>query len=154
MNCVSNTVKKDGEVMTNLNLQYHRDTQGRKWLVVAMGNGTKLEISDDVYGIAGGAFMMAGQLTEIYIPESVSEIMGDVFGRFDSRLTIYCEAKQKPDGWVDGETVLNGDENGMERMHNYWLGSAKFTFNADGILSYLPLTYRDGRPKVVWGHKK
>ena len=140
--------------MTNLNLQFHRDTQGRKWLVMVMGSGTKLEIPDDVYGIAGGAFMMAGQLTEIYIPHSVQEIMGDVFGRFDTRLTIYCAADKKPDGWTDGETVLNGDENGMERMHNYWLGSAKFTFNADGILSYLPLAYRDGRPKVVWGYKK
>ena len=43
--------------MTNLNLQFHRDTQGRKWLVMVMGSGTKLEIPDDVYGIAGGAFI-------------------------------------------------------------------------------------------------
>ena len=140
--------------MTNLNLQYHRDTQGRKWLVAVMGNGTSLEIPDDVYGIAGGAFMMAGSLKAVYIPESVKEIMGDVFGRFDSTLSIYCQASEKPAGWTDDDIVLNGDENGMERMHNYWLGSAKFTFNADGILSYLPLTYRDGAPKVVWNYKK
>ena len=140
--------------MANLNLQYHRDTQGRKWLVAVMGNGTSLEIPDDVYGIAGGAFMMAGSLKEVYIPESVKEIMGDVFGRFDSTLSIYCQASEKPAGWTDDDIVLNGDENGMERMHNYWLGSAKFTFNADGILSYLPLTYRDGAPKVVWNYKK
>ena len=140
--------------MTNLNLHYHVDTQGRKWLVSVMGSGTKLEIPADVYGITGGAFMMAGQLTEIIIPDSVKEIMGDVFGCYDSRLTINCEAPQKPEGWTDGEILLNGDENGMERMHNYWLGNAKFTFNAEGILSYLPLAYRDGRPKVVWGYKK
>ena len=140
--------------MANLNLHYHRDTQGRKWLVAVMPGSTKLEIPEDVYGITGGAFMMAGQLEEIYIPHSVKEIMGDVFGRFDTRLTIYCAADKKPDGWADGEIVLNPDESGMERMHDYWLGSAKFTFNADGILSYLPLTYRDGRPKVVWGYKK
>ncbi len=140
--------------MQDLNLHYHVDTQGRKWLVSVMGSGTRLEIPENVYGIAGGAFMMAGHITEIVIPESVREIMGDVFGRFDSKLTICCQAAEKPDGWVDGEIVLNDDENGMERMHNYWLGNAKFTFNADGILSYLPLTYRDGRPKVIWGYKK
>ena len=139
--------------MTDLKLHYHVDTQGRKWLVTVMGTGTTLKIPEDVYGIAGGAFMMAGQLTEIYIPESVKEIMGDVFGCYDSRLTIYCGARSKPDGWADSEIVLNGDEQGMERMHNYWLGNAKFTFDANGILSYLPLQYRDGRPKVVWGHK-
>jgi len=98
-------------------------------------------------------FMMTPQLTEVYIPRSVKEIMGDTFGRFDSRLTIYCEAAEKPEGWTDEEIVLNPDESVMERMHNYWLGSAKFTLNAEGILSYLPLQYRDGRPKVVWGHK-
>lgn len=140
--------------MQNLNLHYHVDTQGRKWLVSVMGTGTKLEIPSDVYGITGGAFMMATHLTEIVIPESVQEIMGDVFGCFDTKLTIYCQASEKPAGWTDGEIVLNGDENGMERMHNYWLGNAKFTFNADGILSYLPLTYRDGRPKVIWGYNK
>ena len=140
--------------MANLKLHYHRDTQGRKWLVTVMPGLETLEIPDDVYGITAGAFMMAGPLKAVYIPASVQEIMGDVFGRFDKELTIYCEADKKPDGWVDGEIVLNGDENGMERMHEYWLGNAKFTFNAEGILSYLPLTYRDGRPKVVWGHKK
>ena len=127
--------------MTDLNLVYHLDTQGRKWLVSAMGTATQLEIPADVYGITGGAFMMANRLTEVYIPENVQEIMGDVFGPFDSRLTIYCQTQQKPDGWA-------------ERIHSYWLGSAKFTFDANGILSYLPLTYRDGRPKVVWGHGK
>ena len=140
--------------MTDLNLVYHLDTQGRKWLVSAMGTATQLDIPADVYGITGGAFMMANRLTEVYIPENVQEIMGDVFGTFDSRLTIYCQAQQKPDGWADDEIVLNSDERGMERIHSYWLGSAKFTFDANGILSYLPLTYRDGRPKVVWGHKK
>ena len=140
--------------MSNLNMHFHRDTQGRKWLVAVMPGESKLEIPDDVYGIAGGAFMMAGQLTEIFIPDNVQEIMGDVFGRFDANLTIYCQAPEKPDGWVDGEIVLNPDEHSMERMHNYWLGNAKFTFNADGILSYLPLTYRDGAPKVVWNYKK
>ena len=140
--------------MANLKLHYHRDTQGRKWLVTVMPGLETLEIPDDVYGITAGAFMMAGPLKAVYIPASLQEIMGDVFGCFDKELTIYCEADKKPDGWVDGEIVLNGDENGMERMHEYWLGNAKFTFNAEGILSYLPLTYRDGRPKVVWGHKK
>ena len=140
--------------MTDFNLVYHKDTQCRKWLVSAMGAGTQLDIPADVYGIAGGAFMMANRLTEVYIPQTVAEIMGDVFGPFDSRLTIYCQAEQKPDGWEDSEIVLNSDETGMERIHSYWLGSAKFTFDANGILSYLPLTYRDGRPKVVWGYKK
>lgn len=139
--------------MADLNLNYHVDTLGRKWLVAVFGNGTKLEIPENVYGIAGGAFMMAGGLAEIYIPENVKEIMGDVFGRFDTRLTIYCAADEKPEGWADSEIVLNGDENGMERIHNYWLGNAKFTFDASGVLSYLPLQYRDGRPKVVWGYK-
>lgn len=139
--------------MTDINLHYHVDTQGRKWLVSAMGNGTTLEIPENVYGIAGGAFMMATRLTEIHIPENVQEIMGDVFGCFDSRLTIYCSASEKPAGWADSEIVLNSDDSGMERIHNYWLGSAKFTFDANGILSYLPLSYRDGAPKVVWGHK-
>lgn len=139
--------------MTDLKLRYHIDTQGRKWLVSVMGSGTKLELPADVYGIAGGAFMMANQLTEIYIPENIQEIVGDVFGCFDSRLTIFCAATEKPAGWADSEIVLNGDESGMERIHNYWLGSAKFTFDANGILSYLPLSYRDGAPKVVWGHK-
>ena len=86
--------------MTDLNLVYHLDTQGRKWLVSAMGTATQLDIPADVYGITGGAFMMANRLTEIYIPENVQEIMGDVFGPFDSRLTIYCQAQQKPDGWA------------------------------------------------------
>lgn len=140
--------------MTDLNMHYHVDTQGRKWLVAVMGNGTKLEIPQDVYGIAGGAFMMASRLTQVYIPDNVQEIMGDVFGCFDTRLTVYCAAAEKPDGWADNEIVLNSDEAGMERMHNYWLGNAKFTFDANGILSYLPLQYRDGRPKVVWGHKE
>lgn len=140
--------------MSGLNLHYHVDTQGRKWLVAVMGSGTKLEIPQDVYGIAGGAFMMAGHLTEVYIPAGLQEIMGDVFGCFDTRLTIYCAAAEKPAGWADSEIVLNGDEAGMERMHDYWLGNAKFTFDANGILSYLPLQYRDGRPKVVWGYKK
>ena len=90
----------------------------------------------------------------IKIPDNVQEIMGDVFGCFDTRLTIYCAAAGKPDGWADNEIVLNSDEAGMERMHNYWLGNAKFTFDANGILSYLPLQYRDGRPKVVWGYKE
>lgn len=138
--------------MAQANMQYHRDTQGRKWLVAAMGGNGKLVIPDDVYGIAGGAFMMAGRLTEIIIPLSVKEIVGDVFGRFDDRLTIYCAAAEKPEGWADGETPLNTDESGMEMLHNYWLGSAKFTFDANGILSYLPLQYRSARPKVVWGH--
>lgn len=139
--------------MTDLKLYYHVDKTGRKWLASVMGTGTKLEIPGDVYGIVGGVFMMTPQLTEIYIPQSVKEIMGDTFGRFDSRLTIYCEAAEKPDGWTDEEIVLNPDESVMERVHNYWLGNAKFTLNAEGILSYLPLQYRDGRPKVVWGHK-
>ena len=140
--------------MAELNLLYHVDTRGRKWLASVMGGGTQLEIPADVYGIVGGAFMMAPQLSEIYIPDSVQEIMGDTFGRYDSRLTIYCEAKEKPDGWQDSEIHLNKEESGMERIHNYWLGNAKFTFDASGILSYLPLQYRDGRPKVVWGYKK
>ncbi|MBQ6851237.1 MAG: hypothetical protein IJN77_09390 [Oscillospiraceae bacterium] len=139
--------------MTDINLHYHVDTQGRKWLVSAMGSGTKLEIPQDVYGIAGGAFIMANRLTEIYIPENVQEIMGDVFGCFDSQLTIYCAVCEKPSGWADSETVLNSDESGMERIHNYWLGSAKFTFDTNGILSYLPLSYRNGAPKVIWGRK-
>jgi len=139
--------------MTDINLHYHVDTRGRKWLVSAMGSGTKLEIPQDVYGIAGGAFIMANRLTEIYIPENVQEIMGDVFGCFDSQLTIYCAVCEKPSGWADSETVLNSDESGMERIHNYWLGSAKFTFDTNGILSYLPLSYRDGAPKVIWGRK-
>lgn len=139
--------------MSDFNLNYHVDTSGRKWLVAVFGNGTKLEIPENVYGIVGGAFMMTGQLTEIYIPENVAEIMGNVFGCFDARLTIYCAADKKPDGWADGEIVLNGDENGMERIHDYWLGNAKFTFDAGGVLSYLPLQYRDGRPKVIWGYK-
>lgn len=139
--------------MTDINLHYHVDTRGRKWLVSAIGSCTKLEIPQDVYGIAGGAFMMASRLTEIYIPENVQEIMGDVFGCFDSQLTIYCAACEKPAGWADSETVLNSDESGMERIHNYWLGSAKFTFDTNGILSYLPLSYRDGAPKVIWGRK-
>jgi len=139
--------------MTDINLHYHVDTRGRKWLVSAMGSGTKLEIPQDVYGIAGGAFIMANRLTEIYIPENVQEIMGDVFGCFDSQLTIYCAVCEKPAGWADSETVLNSDESGMERIHNYWLGSAKFTFDTNGILSYLPLSYRDGAPKVIWGRK-
>ncbi|MBQ5326105.1 MAG: hypothetical protein J6K80_02765 [Oscillospiraceae bacterium] len=140
--------------MTDFNLQYHLDTQGRKWLVAVMGTGSALEIPSDVYGIAGGAFMMTGGLKEIYIPKNVQEIMGDVFGGFGPQLTIRCGAKEKPEGWADSETVLNSDETGMERIHNYWLGSAKFTFDANGILSYLPLTYRDGRPKVLWNCPK
>ena len=59
--------------MTDINLHYHVDTQGRKWLVSAMGNGTTLEIPENVYGMAGGAFMMATRLTEIHIPENVQE---------------------------------------------------------------------------------
>ncbi len=140
--------------MADLRLVYHADTQGRKWLAAAMGSGTKLEIPEDVYGIVGAAFMMTPQLAEVYIPLSVKEIMGDTFGGFDSRLTIYCRAEEKPRGWQDSEIHLNREESGMERIHNYWLGSAKFTFDAGGILTYLPLKYRDGRPKVVWGYKK
>lgn len=140
--------------MAELNMHYHRDTQGRNWLVSVMGSGSRLEIPDTVYGIAGSAFMMAGQLTEIVIPLSVKEIVGDVFGRFDDRLTVYCAADSKPEGWADSEMSLNKDESGMEMMHNYWLGSAKFTFDANGILSYLPLQYRNARPKVVWGYKE
>lgn len=140
--------------MTDLKLHYHRDTQGRNWLVSVMGNGERLEIPENVYGIAGGTFMMAGQITEIYIPLSVKEIVGDVFGPFDDRLTIYCSASEKPAGWADEEVPLNKDEGNMEMMHNYWLGSAKFTFDANGILSYLPYQYRNARPKVVWGYTK
>lgn len=139
--------------MTDLKLYYHVDKSGRKWLSSVLGNGEKLVIPDDVYGIVGGAFMMTVQLTEVYIPASVKEIMGDTFGRFDSRLTIYCEAQEKPEGWADSEIHLNRDESAMERIHNYWLGNAKFTFDANGILSYLPYQYRDGAPKVIWGHK-
>ena len=140
--------------MADLRLIYHADTQGRKWLASVMGSGTKLEIPEGVYGIVGAALMMTPQLTEICIPVSVKEVMGDTFGGFDSRLTIYCEASEKPEGWADSEIRLNKDETAMERIHNYWLGSAKFTFDANGVLSYLPLKYRDGRPKVVWGYKK
>lgn len=139
--------------MADLKLMYHVDTQGRKWLSSVLGRGTELKIPDDVYGIVGAAFMMTPQLTEVYIPVSVKEIMGDTFGGFDTRLTIYCEAEEKPYGWEDGEICLNRDETDMERIHNYWLGNAKFTFDATGVLTYLPIRYRDGAPKVVWGHK-
>ena len=140
--------------MRELKLMYHVDTQGRKWLSSVLGSGKTLEIPQGVYGIVGGAFMMVPRLEKVYIPESVQEIMGNTFGSFDSRLTIYCEAGAKPDGWQDSEIHLNKEESGMERIHDYWLGNAKFTFDANGILTYLPLQYRDGRPKVVWGYKK
>ena len=140
--------------MTDLRLMYHVDKNGRKWLAGVLGSGEKLVIPDDVYGIVGAAFMMTPQLKEIYIPLSVQEVMGDTFGCFGSSATIYCEADSKPDGWADSEIHLNKDESAMERIHEYWLGNAKFTFDANGILSYLPYQYRDAAPKVVWGHKK
>ena len=33
--------------MTNLNLQFHRDTQGRKWLSSVLGSSKVLEIPDE-----------------------------------------------------------------------------------------------------------
>ncbi len=138
--------------MADFNLQFHTDTQNRKWLVYATGSGA-LHIPGDVYGIAGTAFMMARGLTEIYIPLSVQEIAADTFGGFDDRLTIYCRASEKPQGWADSEQPLNTEESGREMIHNYWLGSAKLTFDGNGILTYLPLRYRTAAPKVVWGYK-
>ncbi len=120
---------------------------------MVMSAPEKLCIPRDIYGIATGAFSMAKNIREIYIPISVVEIGADVFGVFDDTTEIYCRADEKPQGWADSETQLNTDETGCEMLHNYWLGSAKFTFDSNGILTYLPLTYRKAAPKVVWGYK-
>ena len=139
--------------MVDFNMMFHTDTEGRKWLVMVTGSGEVLNIPSDVYGIAGSAFSMCRGIKEIHIPLSVEEIGADAFGCFDEKLTVYCAAAEKPRGWADGETPLNSDESGCEMLHNYWLGNAKFTFDANGILTYLPYRYRDGAPKVLWGQK-
>ncbi len=136
--------------MSGFNLQFHTDTQNRKWLIMAVGSGA-LNIPDDVYGIAPTAFMMARGMTEVHIPLSVEEIAADTFGGFDNRLTIFCRAEKRPEGWVSDDTSLNTEEAGFEKLHNYWLGSGKFTFSSEGVLEYHTLQYRETPPNVVWG---
>ena len=69
-------------------------------------------IPDSVTYIADGAFGACIGLTDITIPETVTRIGEDIFDVGDSRLTkmtIYCEAKNRPSGWH--EDWMNGYEN-------------------------------------------
>jgi len=55
-------------------------------------------IPDGVTAIENNAF--DGLLiTEIVIPESVTEIGANLFARCEELAAVYCEAKQKPKGW-------------------------------------------------------
>ena len=57
--------------------------------------------SNAFHNVSGGNFS-CHNLAHITIPESVTYIGSNTFG--DSRVTIYCEAAEKPDGWSDGWT--------------------------------------------------
>ena len=57
-----------------------------------------ITIPAGVTEIGGRAFAVCKALESITIPASVTEIGDGAFARCDS-LTIYCEAKEKPEGW-------------------------------------------------------
>ena len=63
-------------------------------------------ISDGVTSISGSAFCYCDSLTSITIPNSVETISYNAVTNC-SKVTIYCEAESKPDGW-----------------HNSWCGSS------------------------------
>ena len=57
-----------------------------------------ITLPDTLKSIGRGAFAHCSSLISITIPKSVEYIE---IGAFDNcpKLTIYCEAKSKPDGW-------------------------------------------------------
>lgn len=59
---------------------------------------TSITIPNSVTSISGGAFYGCNSLKSITIPNSVTSIDGDAFYGC-SKLTIYCEAANKPSSW-------------------------------------------------------
>ena len=76
--------------------------------ITAIGNNafrnclslTTINISDKVTHIGQGAFYRCPVLTDITIPAGTNIIDEDAFSGC-TNLTIYCEATEKPVGWVD-----------------------------------------------------
>ncbi len=69
------------------------------YIYLVHGGGIAATIENGCKFIDGSAFKYCGNLREIVIPESVTSIGSDVFSDC-YYLTIYCEVKNKPSGWV------------------------------------------------------
>ncbi len=57
-----------------------------------------INIPTSISTICNQAFHLCSSIKSIYIPKNVTTIGGYVFG-FCTSLTIFCEAKEKPEGW-------------------------------------------------------
>lgn len=75
---------------------------------------SSVKISDTVSTIGRYGFCSCGNLTEVFIPKSVTSIGENVF-RDCRNLTLYCEANDKPSGWSSN---WNPDNNPVVWGHN------------------------------------
>ena len=69
-------------------------------------NLTSIELPNGITSIEYGTFSGCSGLTKIFIPKSMTEISvsssyNSPFYNCSSTLKIYCEASEKPSGWVD-----------------------------------------------------
>ena len=62
---------------------------------------TSVYLSDNLEEIRYAAFGYCDSLTTIFIPASVNIMESYIFNNSPTTIRIYCEASEKPDGWID-----------------------------------------------------
>ena len=93
---------------------------------------TNLQLPSTLISIDEGAFEGCHNLATVFIPKSVTEMVGNVFYRgdygdysmwpeityyLDSLSTIYCETESKPAGWDNNWLVVDAEPYNYMRTH-------------------------------------
>jgi len=71
------------------------------WGVFAGDPLTEIILPDTLTTITDGCFTNCRQLTSIVIPASVTTIGNAIFENCASLTDVYCEAPEKPEGWIE-----------------------------------------------------
>lgn len=144
-----------------------RDPQGIRILTKAEGAGEELVIPVGVERLFAYC-IQCPNLKKVYIPKSVKIVDMGVFGEFDSRLEIFCEAAVKPEEYFEGEYYESFKENYEKFTEGYygsWLSgnSVKlYCMDAEGRFVYgasragrgRDILGDEDRPKVYWGYRR
>ena len=83
------------------------------------GKLEKITLPDSITSISGSAFCYCENLTALVIPDSVTYIGEGAFIGCNS-LVIYCEASEKPEGWVEDWNCRFNNYGDTSTKSNWW----------------------------------